>query len=255
MFLVVLMAFALTASVTTAPRKLDLILLIGQSNMAGRGQVDSKTQPEDTRIWAINAQNEWVVAKDPVHFDKPKSVGVGPGLAFAQEVIRLNPAKVVGLIPCAVGGSGIDDWVPGSKHSQTGIFPYDAMLERVRAAQQNGRIKAILWHQGESDSNPEKSQVYEEKLTAFFARLRRDLKAPTTPILVGTLGDFYVKKNPTGGVINNIISTYASTHKNVYLVSSAGLTDKGDTTHFDTKSAQELGRRYAEKLLKVKPKK
>lgn len=252
--LLLLLGLLTLSSRPAVPGKMDLYLLIGQSNMAGRGPLTDSAATENTSIWVINAQHEWVPAKDPLHFDKPKSVGVGPGLAFAQELARANPNASIGLIPCAVGGSGIDDWQPGSKHEQTSIYPYDAMLERVRIAQKHGKIKAILWHQGESDSTPEKSAVYEAKLTAFFTRLRHDLKAPKTPVLVATLGDFYVKKNPTGQVINKIVNQFARSNKYVYSVSSAGLTDKGDTTHFDTKSARELGRRYAKELLSIEAK-
>ncbi|MBU1820603.1 MAG: sialate O-acetylesterase [Bacteroidetes bacterium] len=248
--LCLLMAAVLTA--TTVPKKLDLILLIGQSNMAGRGKVDAISAPENEKIWVMNAQNEWIMARDPLHFDKPGIAGVGPGLAFAQRWLELSPKTTLGLIPCAVGGSGIDDWQPGAKHAQTGIYPYDAMLQRVREAQKQGRIRAILWHQGESDSSVEKSKVYEAKLTDFFARLRKDIGASNTPIIMGTLGDFFVNKNPNGQAINAIIASYPQTHRHVYAVSSEGLAHKGDTTHFDTASARELGRRYANKLWEVK---
>ncbi len=249
--LAVLLAFGLTASVPTVPKRLDLILLIGQSNMAGRGKVDAESEPHDARIWMMNAQNEWVQGRDPLHFDKPGIAGVGPGLAFAQKWLELNPKTNLGLIPCAVGGSGIDDWQVGAKHAQTGIYPYDAMLKRVKEAQKQGKIKAILWHQGESDSSPAKNKVYEAKLTEFFTRLRRDIHAPKTPIIIGTLGDFFVDKNPNASQINEIITTYPTTHRHVYAVSSAGLVHKGDTTHFDTQSARDLGKRYAEKLWEI----
>lgn len=248
------LSLALIAYTPPAPRKMDLILLIGQSNMAGRGKVDAKSVPEDTRLWAMNAQNEWVPAKDPLHFDKPGVAGVGPGLAFAQKWLELDPKTNLGLVPCAVGGSGIDDWQIGAKHAQTGIFPYDALLQRVKKAQKQGKVKAILWHQGESDSNPAKNKVYEAKLGEFFGRLRKDLNAPNTPILIGTLGDFFVRKNPNATPINEIITNYPTRHHQVYVVSSAGLTHKGDTTHFDTPSARELGIRYATKLWEIQKK-
>ena len=249
--LAVLLAFGLTASAPTVPKRLDLILLIGQSNMAGRGKVDAESVPHDARIWMMNAQHEWVEARDPLHFDKPGVVGVGPGLAFAQKWLELNPKTNLGLIPAAVGGSGIDDWQVGAKHAQTGIYPYEALLKRVKEAQKQGEIKAILWHQGESDSSPAKNNVYEAKLTEFFTRLRRDIHAPQTPIILGTLGDFFVKKNANAVKINEIITTYPKSHRHVYAVSAAGLVHKGDTTHFDTPSARDLGKRYAEKLWEI----
>jgi hypothetical protein len=252
--LALLLAFGLTASAPTVPKRLDLVLLIGQSNMAGRGKVDAGSEPHDARIWMMNAQDEWVEARDPLHFDKPGIAGVGPGLAFAQKWLELNPKTNLGLIPCAVGGSGIDDWQVGAQHAQTGIYPYDAMLKRVKEAQKQGEIKAILWHQGESDSSPAKNEVYEAKLTEFFERLRKDIHAPRTPIILGTLGDFFVGKNPNAALINEIIVNYPKSHRHVYAVSAQGMVHKGDTTHFDTQSARELGKRYAEKLGVVRKK-
>ncbi len=252
-FLWLLVACA-TVSKKPASEQLDLFLLIGQSNMAGRGPLDAAPKAANPSIWVVNADNEWVVARDPLHFDKPAVVGVGPGLAFAERWLELNPKAKIGLIPCAVGGSGIDDWQPGQKHAQTGIHAYDAMLQRVRFAQQKGRIKAILWHQGESDSNPAGNKVYAQKLDEFLTRLRRDLDAPDTPVILGTLGDFIVEKNPDALPINLIIDSFPENHPNVYVVSSSNLNHKGDVTHFDTPSARELGKRYAEILWNI-PKK
>lgn len=234
------------------PKKMDLYLLIGQSNMAGRGKVDPAQNVEREGIWVIQADNSWKRAKDPLHYDKPTVVGVGPGMAFAERIREANPDRTIGIIPCAVGGSSIDAWVAGVKHEQTGIFAYDAMLARVKAAKKNGKIKGIIWHQGEGDSSPEKSAVYNDKLKAFFARLRKETGAGDVPIIIGTLGDFYVKKSPNAAAINRIIENFPKENQHVWSVSSAGLNDLGDQTHFDAASAQELGRRYAEKFLEVR---
>jgi hypothetical protein len=243
-----------TVQAQTAPAKMDLYLLVGQSNMAGRGKVEASPDVK-SGIWMMNEKNEWVPARDPLHFDKPKVVGVGPGLAFAEEVSRKKPGRNIGLIPCAVGGSGIDDWVPGVKHEQTGIYAYDAMLMRVKAASKHGKIKGILWHQGESDCSPAKSAVYYEKLSAFFKRLRKETGTKKTPLILGTLGDFIVAKNPEATKINQVMKDYSAANKNTYVVSSSGLVHLGDDTHFDTKSAQELGKRYAEAFLNATEKK
>jgi len=245
-----MLAGATSAFAQTAPGQMDLYLLIGQSNMAGRGATDAASQPESPKIWSMNRHNEWKVAADPLHEDKPTVVGVGPGLTFAQEILKKYPDRPIGLIPCAVGGSGIDDWQPGVRHEQTGIYAYDEMLARVKEAQKRGVIKGIIWHQGESDSAPEKKDAYAAKLEGFFQRLRNDTRTENVPIVVGTLGDFYVAKNPDAGFINVVITDYAKGNRLVYLASASGLTDKGDDTHFDTASARELGRRYAGAFLK-----
>lgn len=234
----------------TAPEQMDLYLLMGQSNMAGRGTTDAASQPNSPKIWAINRHHEWKMAADPLHEDKPSVVGVGPGLTFAQEILKKHPERPIGLIPCAVGGSSIDDWQPGARHEQTGIYAYDEMLARVKEAQKRGTIKGIIWHQGESDSSPEKKGAYAAKLADFFKRLRRDTHTENVPVVVGMLGDFYVAGNRDAAVINQIIADYARDNVLVYLASASGLAHKGDDTHFDTPSARELGRRYAEAFLK-----
>jgi hypothetical protein len=243
------MLFGTAVFAQTAPEKMDLYLLIGQSNMAGRGAVDAESKPDSPKIWAINRHNEWKMAADPLHEDKPAVVGVGPGLTFAQEILKKQQDRIIGLIPCAVGGSGIDDWQPGVKHEQTGIYAYDEMLARVAEAQKRGTIKGIIWHQGESDSSPEKKGYYLARLEDFFIRLRKDTHTENVPVVVGTLGDFYLAKQPDAAFINVMIEGYAQSNKLVYLASATGLTHKGDETHFDTPSARELGRRYAQAFL------
>nr|WP_295929462.1 sialate O-acetylesterase [uncultured Dyadobacter sp.] len=241
---------ATAAFAQNVPERMDLYLLIGQSNMAGRGQTDEASHPNSQKIWAIDRQNQWKMAADALHSDKPAVVGVGPGLTFAQTVLARHPDRPIGLIPCAVGGSGIDDWKPGAKHEQTGIYAYDEMLARVMEAQKHGTIKGIIWHQGESDSSPEKVKVYATKLEAFFARLRKDTHTENVPLVLGTLGDFYVAGHAEAANVNQIITDYAKNHRHTYLASASGLVHKGDDTHFDTKSARELGKRYAEAFLK-----
>ena len=63
-------------------------------------------------------------------------------------------------------------------------------LRRCRVALKDGTLKGILWHQGESDSNPETASVYEQKLHALIARFRRELSAPDVPFLAGQMGQF-----------------------------------------------------------------
>ena len=72
---------------------MHLFLLAGQSNMAGRGEVEAQDRATHPRIWMLDRHGQWVPAADPLHFDKPVA-GVGPGLAFARVLVetptRLN---------------------------------------------------------------------------------------------------------------------------------------------------------------------
>ena len=70
-------------------KPLELYLLIGQSNMAGRGALDTQSTIANKDIFMLDKSGNWVIAKDPLHFDKP-SAGVGPGLSFAQTMLSEN---------------------------------------------------------------------------------------------------------------------------------------------------------------------
>jgi hypothetical protein len=244
--------FSALAFKQDVPPRLQLFLLIGQSNMAGRGVPEAQDQQTDPHIWMLNKELSWVPASDPMHFDKPAIVGVGPGFAFAKKIASTYPSMNIGLIPCAVGGSGIDVWKPGAYYEPTKSYPYDDALRRTRKALENGQLAGFLWHQGESDSKPGNAAIYEEKLTELVQRLRKDLNAPHVPFVVGTLGDFIVAKNPDAKTVNDALQQATRHIPDSYCVVASGLTHKGDTTHFDTPSARALGQRYADVFIQKK---
>ena len=232
-------------------RNFHLYLLAGQSNMAGRGKVQTQDNQVHPRAYVLNKDNEWEPAEDPLHFDKPGIVGVGPGLAFGKAMAGYKKRVKIGLIPCAAGGSPISSWTKGGYHDQTKSHPYDDALRRARIAMQSGVIKGIIWHQGESDSKPERAEVYQAKLEELIANFRRELGDEKLPFVVARLGDFYVERNPNAESINRILENIPGIVENTACVDVSGLSHKGDVLHFDTKSSRELGRRYAEQMIKI----
>jgi hypothetical protein len=228
-----------------ASKPLHIFLLAGQSNMAGRGEVGEIDRTPHPRVLTLNANNEWVVATEPVHFDKPKVRGVGPGLAFAKEIADRNPDIRVGLVPTAVGGSAIASWTPGGYHEKTGLYPWDDAVRRLRVAMPAGEIKAVLWHQGESDSSPERAPLYENSLHDLIHRFRDLAGDEQLPFIVGQLGQF--KEWSEGRqLVNAVHENIPTQFDRTRFISSDGLTHIGDKTHFDAASARELGRRYAQ---------
>lgn len=215
----------------------EVYLLVGQSNMAGRGTVDANNATIQESIVMLDKTNNWVPAKDPMHFDRT-SAGVGPGISFAQAMLEGQKKIKIGLIPCAWGGSPIKVWKSGAKYFEN--FPYDEAIARAKIAMQKGQLKGILWHQGESDNDASKSVVYLQKLKELIANFRKDLNAPNLPFVAGEIGRFNKED-----YINKIVNTLPLEVENTAVISSEGLTDKGDHLHFDTPSAQELGKRYA----------
>ncbi len=232
----------LTASCVIAdpvPGPMKLFLLIGQSNMAGRGKVEPQDQVVNPKIFMLSKDLKWEPAKDPLHFDKPIA-GVGPGSEFAREILKQDPKTPIGLIPCAVGGTSLDQWKAGGPL-------YNAAMLRAKQAMKQGKLAGILWHQGEADSAPDKVATYADRLSTMITQLRQDLGDDKLPVVVGELGRF----RPESKAFNDNLPTVVAKVPLCALVNSEGLTDKGDKLHFDAASARKLGERYAAEFLKL----
>ena len=173
----------------------NIFILAGQSNMAGRGGVVNNTitgiatwdgivPPQcspNPSILKLSANLTWVLAHEPLHsdIDFNKINGIGPGMAFANYVLGKDPNfGIIGLVPCAVGGTKISLW-------KKGTFLYKQMMKRAQASVQNGgTIQALLWYQGESDTvSQEDAKSYKAKLEKFFLDVRDDLQSPMLPII------------------------------------------------------------------------
>ena len=233
-----------------AKEKLHLYLLIGQSNMAGRGVVDDAAKQPHPRVLKLTKENTWAPAADPLHFDKPTIAGVGLGSSFARVMAEASPDATIGLIPCAVGGTPLSRWLKGGDL-------YAQALERAKLALKDGMLKGILWHQGEADSGSEQlASTYGERLARMVKDLRADLGAGEVPFVAGKLGEFLKREDKDGKPslwpkVNDQIGTISKSVPHAAAVESTGLKHKGDFVHFDTPSLREFGERYAEAMKKL----
>src|SRR5580700_11383374 len=223
-----------TLTAQEKPRDLQLFLLIGQSNMAGRGPVEAQDKEIIPHILMLNKEMAWVPAVDPLHFDKPAVAGVGLGRTFAKTLLWANHSASIGLIPAAFGGTSLDEWKPGDKL-------YADAVRRTQEAMKSGKLRGILWHQGEADAGTEEHvNSYRERFANLVQHLRQELNAPDVPVVVGELGEF--QKGKFTQQLNEQLALIPFSVPHSAFVSSAGLTDKGDGVHFDSASAREFGR-------------
>ena len=226
------------------------ILMIGQSNMGGRGKPED-VEPIKNSNLKVMRNGRWQGMYVPVNPDRWFS-GVNLAESFADEYSKAHPDVEVGLIPCADGGTMMDQWMPGT-------LLYDHAVYMARLAQRTSTIAAVIWHQGESDCLPPRFETYEPKLEAMFAALRKELNLYDIPFIVGGLGDFLKDREESPflvnyPIINQQLEHYASTHEMTGFVSAAGLTDNQDKLHFDAVSLREFGRRYYKEFAKLEKK-
>lgn len=227
-----------------------VFMLAGQSNMAGRGFVEPTDTLANNRIYTINNKGEMILAKEPLHWYEPTLTGLDCGLSFGRTLLNGIPENIsILLIPTAVGGSSINQWLGDSTYR--GVPLFTNFKEKVALAQSYGKIKGILWHQGESDASEAGIQIHSEKMKTLFEEFRYVINDASLPILVGELGSFTLNDD-RWQAMNKAIQQYVVSDSNAYFVRTNDLTGKADRIHFDGKSQRELGRRFAQTYLKAR---
>ncbi len=223
-----------------------IFLMAGQSNMAGRGTLEPQDIMTNDRIITINENNEWVAAKEPLHFYEPAGAGLDCGMSFANELLKHIPDSItIALIPCAVGGSSVFQWLNDDEHR--GVKLYSNFVQKVQLSKKKGVIKGILWHQGESNANPTDMPDYEEGVLNLFDRFRKIVADESLPIIMGEIGRFAQPEEKAGYFenINEIIRKLAEENDHLFSISSEGLDHKGDHLHFNSEGQRLLGLRFA----------
>lgn len=245
-----------------------IYLCMGQSNMEGNAKIEEQDrQGVDERFQVMAAADypqmgrtmgQWYTAVPPLCRE---DAGLTPADYFGRTMVRNLPKKCrVGIINVAIGGCHIEtlmkdsmttyakrvpDWMVG-KLAAYNNDPYARMLAMARLAQQQGVIKGILLHQGESNSGDAR---WPEKVRQLYNDLVADLglDPAQVPLLAGE-----TVNADCGGVcagMNDIINRLPQTLPNSYVIPSAGCTCAADHLHFDAAGYRELGKRYAARML------
>ena len=230
------------------PQNFDIYLLIGQSNMAGRADITADVKDTLDNVYLFTGSN-WQKAVNPLnrYSNSRKNIDMqklGPGYTFAQTLSQ-NIDNEIGLVVNARGGTSIEQWQKGYT-GDNDYNLYENALDRIESAGNDGVIKGIIWHQGES--NQSRPSSYMENLIKLVQDYRSDLGMPELYFVAGQIGQWR-----NGSLqINKIIEQIPKQITNAGYVVSDGLTPlQGDSTdpHFDSRSQKILGERYAQKVL------
>lgn len=222
------------------------ILIIGQSNMAGRG-IKEQVEPILNEKLFVLRNGRWQHMYVPVNPDRRTS-GISLVESFADLYAKDHNVDV-GIIPCADGGTNLDQWAVG------GLL-FDHACYMAELASRTSTISAVLWHQGESDSFGDRYLTYKNKLTIIMNAFRKKLGLFDVPFILGGLGEFLVDYFPNDNYlkVDAIIKEYAEENEMTGYVSAKGLKANPDNLHFNSESLRELGARYYNEFLRLEDK-
>lgn len=247
-----------------------IYLAFGQSNMEGQGVIENQDKsvsdrfkvmwPGDNGYCASRSKGNWYNATPPLASCDGK---LGPVDYFGRTMLDSLPEGTrIGVIVVAVAGCDIQlfektkyqayvntaqSWMT-SRINNYGGNPYGRLIDMAKKAQQDGVIKGILLHQGESNSG---QNNWPSRIKDIYNNIVTDLNldADKIPLVAGEL-------HPNGSCrgMNSIIAQLPNQSKNFYVASAQGITgmlQDGQNVHFDAAGYRELGKRYAATMMKA----
>lgn len=222
----------------------DIWILAGQSNMVGRANLEGAEQP-DPRVFVLGKDGVWAVAREPLHEERTglsgARIGAGLGLPFAKEMVRISGTPI-GLVPVAVGGTSLWQWDPSDPKSL-----YASMMKRVRLA--GGRVKGVLWYQGEADARTDRADQYEARFVEFVRALRRDLGNDALPVYYAQIGRYAAPEQaprvPAAWTrLREVQRTLEDRLANLRMAATLDL-EMEDHVHLNRDGLRRLGMRFA----------
>ncbi len=243
----------------------DLWMLAGQSNMEGCGLMTKADheQQADPEIRAFYMEDEWRPALhglcEPyrsvyrVHVKLyPEGAikwnrCVGPGISFAKEMKRYTGGVPQGLVIAAHGGTSMSQWSPKLKEQGTDESLYAAMLDRF--VRNGSHLRGMFWYQGCSDTSPEDSAVFTERMLEFVRTVRADM-GEQLPIVQVQIGPVHHIFRDYENYWNSVrMQQYELTRQlPLFDTISAVNKDLTDYIHLSSGAQQQIGREGAESM-------
>jgi len=257
----------------------DIIIVAGQSNAEGNGIKNNENQMILNDVYHLVDKNniatkvcddgkvilDMVYPTEMILEIAHERAQDGKLLAdfpqtFAQKYIedgKLGNGRKILIVKTAVGGTGFSrkEWGVGSILLKRLVDMVDYSL----SLNEDNKIIALLWHQGEHDcvenavvSLDELYKFYSDNLTNQFIDLRNRY-GKEIPIIAGEFVDSWAdlpENKEKCDIIEKATRDVCDNIKNSMVVSSVGLLSNdqnfhnGDNIHFCGESIYELGKRY-----------
>lgn len=278
-----------TANVDTSKAKtmdskdVHVVLLAGQSNMAGAANFDALDFTVIKRIEKVsnrvslsyNGSNAKPLSyynnKPSEKYDFTKRFG--PELFIGLTLAESNPNQHYLLIKRSQGGTALyGAWNPNwtaekakavEKPKKQNIQLYDRHIEDIRtnlkALETQGKTYKIIglaWMQGENDAAKEISATtYEDNLKTLINNYRTEFKDKEMPFVIGQINSNYGRFKAGPEMVRKAMEDVANSDANNDIIKTT--TDRSwsdypkhtDNVHYNAEGQKRLGEAFGEKLI------
>ncbi|WP_298365772.1 sialate O-acetylesterase [uncultured Lutibacter sp.] len=273
--------------------KVQVVLLAGQSNMAGAGNYDELDEEFQKRIEKISSRVSLSFngseAKPLSYFNNKPSEKYnftkrfGPELFLGLTLAEKNPTNEYLLIKRSQGGTALygawsPDWTAEkAKAIEKGEFKQNLKLYEMHIADIRKNLKeleakgksfeiiGLAWMQGENDAILEVSaKGYRNNLKALIKAYRIEFKSPEMPFVVGQINSRYGVEGGAGMVRKGMLNAVYQDYYSAIIKTStdtiwSDFPKHTDNVHYNTDGQKRLGIAFAtsffniEKKLNVRP--
>lgn len=238
--------------------KFDVVIQAGQSNAEGTGfgPAPEPFQPDD-RVWYMNRNFTVTAAAETVLENETRG---DFSLSFAREYLKnglLEEGRDLLILRSAVGGTGFLDrhWGPEDDHFLTMM----EMIETALTLNNENRLIALLWHQGETDACYNATyDAHYEHLNGLLHAVTARFNVPALPFIAGNFVQQWIEENPAiCAPVIEAMRDVCKAYPAGAFVETDGLPSNyqqighetlnfRDTIHFSRASLYRLGERYFE---------
>ena len=261
---------------------IQVVLLGGQSNMAGAGNFDELDDSEIKRIEKISDRVSLSFNGKPVkplsYFkNKPTEKynflkRFGPEIFIGLTLAEANPTKHYLLIKRSQGGTALyGAWNPEwtaekakavEKEPKQNMKLYSSHIsdikENIKQLENQGKSFTIIgmaWMQGENDAAREVSaRTYEVLLKKLIYSYRTEFEVEEMPFIVGQINSRYGNFDGGPEMVRKAMENVANSDKNVAVIKTTTDTSWSDypkhtdNVHYNAEGQKRLGIAFANEL-------
>lgn len=230
----------------------DVFVVAGQSNSANSGEEKIPSQVD--RVSSFDGHT-WKLAADPMPGVQDASSGGSPWPYLGQDLVAAWDVPIA-FSSCGYGGTSVQQWQKGAnpvRGKKASLF--DGLLERVKSV---GKFRAILWHQGETDAGAGMStEDYVRAFRALHDDLAKDAGFSITWVVANV--------SFVPGIERTQMEAIRKAQQRLWQDKVAlqgpdtddllgDMRHSQDRIHFSKKGLEAHGKRWAERLVALFPK-